>query len=61
MEGSQLEVGANEAETNHHGLDFTFMEDWLWEGAASHPNSRLWPEGEPGGDRRRAPRGGDPG
>lgn len=34
----------------HHGLDFTFMEDWLWEGATSHPNTRLWPEREPGGD-----------
>lgn len=34
----------------HHGLDFTYMEDWLWEGATSHPNTRLWPEGEPGGN-----------
>jgi hypothetical protein len=35
---------------DHHGLDFTYMEDWLWEGATSHPNTRLWPEKEPGGD-----------
>jgi hypothetical protein len=34
----------------HHALDFTYMEDWLWEGATSHPNTRLWPAGEPGGD-----------
>jgi hypothetical protein len=34
----------------HHGLDFTYMEDWLWEGATSHPNTRLWPKKEPGGD-----------
>jgi hypothetical protein len=34
----------------HHGLDFTFMEDWLWEGATSHPNTRIWPDAEPGGD-----------
>jgi hypothetical protein len=32
----------------HHALDFTYMEDWLWEGATSHPNTRLWPAGEPG-------------
>jgi hypothetical protein len=34
----------------HHGLDFSFMEDWIWEGATSHPNTRNWPQGEPGGD-----------
>jgi len=33
-----------------YGFDFKFMETWLWEGATSHPNTRLWPEGEPGGD-----------
>jgi hypothetical protein len=26
------------------------MEDFLWEGATWHPNTRSWPEGEPGGD-----------
>ena len=30
--------------TDHHGLSFTYMEDWLWEGATSHPTTRLWPE-----------------
>jgi hypothetical protein len=35
----------------HHGFDFKFMEHWLWEGATSHPNTRTWPEGEPGGDQ----------
>ena len=35
---------------DYHGLDFTYLEDWLWEGATSHPNTRLWPEKEPGGD-----------
>jgi hypothetical protein len=35
---------------DHHGLDFKYMEDWLWEGATSHPNTRLCPEKEPGGD-----------
>ncbi len=34
----------------HHNLDFKYMEDWLWEGSTSHPNTRLWPKGEPGGD-----------
>jgi hypothetical protein len=37
----------------HHALDFTYMEDWLWEGATSHPNTRLWPAGEPGGELTR--------
>src|SRR5207248_2269515 len=36
--------------TDHHGLDFTYMEELLWEGATSHPNTRFWPEKEPGGD-----------
>jgi hypothetical protein len=26
------------------------MEDSLWEGASSHPNTRVWPAKEPGGD-----------
>jgi hypothetical protein len=33
-----------------YGFDFKFMETWIWEGATSHPNTRLWPAGEPGGD-----------
>jgi hypothetical protein len=35
---------------DHHSLDFDYMEDWIWEGATSHPNTRLWPKKEPGGD-----------
>jgi hypothetical protein len=33
-----------------YGFDFKFMETFAWEGATMHPNTRTWPEGEPGGD-----------
>src|SRR5258708_4687350 len=35
---------------DHHCLSFAYMEGFLWEGATTHPNTRLWPEKEPGGD-----------
>src|SRR5271167_942797 len=33
-----------------YGLDFKFMERLNWEGSTSHPNTRIWPEGQVGGD-----------
>lgn len=35
---------------NHYGFDFTYMEEFNWEGATMHSHTRLWPEKEPGGD-----------
>ena len=36
--------------TEKYGLDFKFMETWNWEGSTAHPNTRLWPKREPGGN-----------
>lgn len=49
-EGGYRREWPHERLQKHHKLDFAYMMHPTWEGATTHSNTRIWPEGEPGGD-----------